>query len=399
MKFSYSYPALIRCVPPGCRTRKSVFVVESDVADIPVLDADEVPVACAFWLGGRSHVYRYRDGAFYVPAGAARFRQDGVGRMPRGALAAIELSLVMDADADAGGNGRDVWPSTAYRHISMVSVYRGSRDPLEGDMLRVHDTGDEAREFGRKHVFPLAELGKIDADDLEFWRARSKERAEASFVFDGEMWTRAAEPYIMLRRCDTMCDCHCDADMYRFPSSRFANLPRPFGTLDRPLGLYFEDLTRTLPFSELDRAAAAMDASPDHVRLPYFAGQRQSLSRVEVSMPEVFGHGHAALELDRQARIAVSSERWLHKRSQQAMDFEGNVSRAVRRVKARLPVPGGVVTDAMADALDGYADALASGSSPDFEPLSKNLRELVSDWRSRPISLEGGDYPSPLAGG
>ena len=263
MKFTISYPALIRGVPPQCKGERFCLVAsraEFEIAEVAISEMTLAAVAHA-----RNSVpveYRIRDGVLY------RYRDD-----------ADDLEIEIEGE-DVLAYGRSLlYHEVAAEIMAFLKLHGGETWPRNAHR-RQKDGATSLAESG-------IDLSSAGIDDLRYWRERMQSALDRYVIADGRVWARSREPLfaVNLKSASVTLD---DAGLYR-------NEPMELTTRRRPR--IAETAKDYVCVSGLDREAALREAG-------HPAGADVG-DRLEIVLPEAFNLDIDRLELDRAARVAV----------------------------------------------------------------------------------------------
>jgi hypothetical protein len=224
---------------------------------------------------------------------------------------------------------------------------------------------------------------KHDGDLLPQWAEIASNYVSSLIVVDGRLWLPVDEPMLATRGDEVHFD---DASCYRARVNLPHRLPPPFGTDSGGLG-------------EVGVCHTYWDPRWNYMTLPEAVANanRETGWVGDVLMPEAFTIDHAALQLDRAARVSAASINWItDNRSIQAVQLIGNEwHRFQSAFKRLLRTEAQKSSDAIEHLLGEFTGYLASNEmiDPDVERFVKrtNIQEMIEKardrWNDRPVDL------------
>ncbi|MCS4088579.1 hypothetical protein [Rhizobium sp. BK176] len=376
MRFDYRFPALANTTRRiGSQARKQIVSVPG-VADIPEVSSEEAPVAAVFSVEERDggQKFRYRGDRFYMQA--TRFGQPdteaSVG-LEATMLAAICEQLLADRE-----HNTSLYP----RHLKTQLWAEWSRDltqpRIPGSFARLPNWA-----WGMLPPFDAANHG---AGELTTWERRASDYVSSLIVVDGKIWCPVEEPVMRWSYTSTHDDyVFDDVSAYRNRSGRPSEMPSPYGSVSngshaaRTLSPYWSAHWRYMSLPE------ALDSAH---------GEEDWLC--DIHMPEAFTTDHAALRMDRAARLSVVSiKRAINLGPGTVIRRSSDVGKHYQAL--RLLTKGTEISDGddLEPALDQFRAFAESLSEQDYlgYSLQKSgicllVKEALRSWRDRTISVD-----------
>ena len=379
MRVNYRYPAMVTMQRRSASAAWRRLVAMMGQADLPEVSADDAPVAALVVDMGRGEptALRYYDGRFYRQSTVSEFSERG-SRLEHAMGVAICERLLGEkaytaSIAPSGPNG------TAYDACwSLWLLARGGTAGL-GHVPQVSDSIWAAMK-------PFDAV-KMDAGMLEHWSQVAFEYVSTLIVLDGAIWTPVEEPMMrselkgIWRTGKLVVE---DASCYRNSYGRPSDLPPPYGSADHhsdgiaPLGPYWNPRCRYLSL-------------PDAVNMAAERGEWLG----DVLLPEAFTVDHAALQLDRAARVAAASITHIlddlgYVKSGAFGDHQAALKRVTRGRFERVDL------EKVRDTLEAFQDHLkAHGGycgTRDREYLERMdlglmIADAIAGWEDRPVEL------------
>lgn len=386
MRFSYRYPALVRARPrPGTGLRNVVTAL-SDEVDVPELTEAEAPLACSLVWRNRPYRYRTAGERLFLDLGPVVDVSDAVVPLPAQAQASIVGRLFSLMARDTLGRRRTLYPHRA-EYAARKSLMASSVGACAAEPFGLpYDLGPDGVDY---NYVDVEGCQIVDPAAVEIWRDHARERALDSFVLGGRFWTEVREPVFLtkLTSGDVLLD---DVSIYEAGRQEFRTGRRELRHVDYSswehsvyaLSTVKERLS--LP-SERHPAADAVDND----------GWMAGVEAFFLPQPERFGGGGPALELVRQARLAVSLRRIFLLDGRRWSTFS---DRAMRRsygiLETLLARSRDIddVPDGLDDALEAFAVSWERQVGSDWASVIQKSAEFemfraVENWRARPISL------------
>jgi hypothetical protein len=298
MKFSYRHPAMIRGIPPRCRTVRNAVVWMDGQVDVPEFTPDDIPIACEIDSAIRHDVFRYHDGNFYKRGDHTSQLGDRLdGLVPFD----ITTRMVSHIQCEIATRWHDhrpllkelVWPR---RELSVIAENESIM--AEGGFTAttpvMHPVGD-AR---------LSDLAEPLDEDVEYFRSEARKLAEGVICIDGWLWTPTAEPVLfMVPRTGNPFSLRDMSDM-RMPTRVSVNQPAPYGEahhMDTQIGDWWNWKAFALSVNEHRTVSEIMFMMAREGSLGKKSSDRM-IPEISVHVPELFGKGIDEMELVRVAK-------------------------------------------------------------------------------------------------
>jgi hypothetical protein len=410
MRFNFQYPALIRGVPPRCKNvRNSVVWMDGEV-DVPEVSSHEIPVACRIESNSFFGEYRYHDGRFLksctpkdshgVPLPGQYL---GSERLSFSRTVGIEQMMGFELSSRWFDHQpilkEPVWPTEERGNIDKnESLNRGgwfSQELVDQCALPI----------GR---FTVADLSAPQQDDIEHHEATARRLADGVICIDGTLWSVADEPLLFLEPVTGDPLSVMDMGWLEKSSGWSVFHPKLYGgSRDKPemknsgkLG-YWNWKAFALPVTEHAKVAEVFALMGHEKSLRYGLYS----PRVDVLMPEVFGHDMPELELNRVARAMCVHLDYMQRSGMldyiqgRGIQFEG-LAKIVNRIVSATSEEDGVINSTH---LENQMDALqgvVSGNmvhiqgldddysrSLDLEDMPARIRVLLDDFADRPMRM------------
>ncbi|MBY3151379.1 hypothetical protein HFO56_03125 [Rhizobium laguerreae] len=258
-------------------------------AEIQEMSSDDAPVAAIVPIdrNGSKAELRFHSGRFYRPSSAAGFDPGSAGLESEMGRAICDHILgermwaaAIGPTADEGG-----WKSTLW------SMHGRAR--LSQFAKAFHQAVPDSVWELTKPFDPT----KHDGDLLPKWAEVASSYMSSLIVVDGRLWLPVDEPMMTMRENESRCD---DASCYRARTNLPYRLPSPFGTDQGKVG-------------EVGVCHRYWDPRWNYMSLLEAVTHANSSTGWlgDVLMPEAFAIDHAALQLDRAARVCAASINWL----------------------------------------------------------------------------------------
>ncbi|MBY3433712.1 hypothetical protein HFN89_06065 [Rhizobium laguerreae] len=236
MKFVFKYPALVRGLPPRCKSERTSEVWLDGWVDVPEFSARDIPIACRFLTEDRdkSHDYRFHDGRLY----RRRCQIEDVlgpelwnGRQARpfavatGIFYEMERVLLERWQSLDRKNRKPMWPSIT--RISFDDIGRR----FHGGYYEGHPDFNSKWWDGRPS---LGDIGSMNEEDVAYCESKAKELAQNVVIIDGAFWSVTSEPLLFLSHGSYGHPlCHIDRDFLAACAVNAESQPAPFGSAER----------------------------------------------------------------------------------------------------------------------------------------------------------------------
>lgn len=386
MRITYSYPALTT-VQRRSASQPWLRIVKADgSAMVDEYSSEDIPVAAVVSVVDRDggERIRFHEGRFYLNTHSSDI-DSAVHQTNMVATRAIADSLV---------EGR--------KHLAAIHP-KEIRRPLWNLWLAGRDNLSIPASFRSAFLSPatLTELpefnpAKHDRAEFDLWARHHLSLVSEIIMIDGEVWLPIKEPILNNHISMPYEWSYDDVAVYDMRKGRPGDLPAPFGKriTTRPDGSWD---------SRYWRPGFKFVSLPEAEEL----GANWSKWLCDVMMPEAFTADILSLEMDRAARLAVVAIRDQIARSN-VNDFIRRDDQLSAHMKALSRLVKGTKEIRSAEEIEGplsrfLAYTLADVRSPYHNgnkfrgrgSVSEMMKDVLTRWYDRPVSLELGDAPSP----
>ncbi|MBY3433574.1 hypothetical protein HFN89_05375 [Rhizobium laguerreae] len=258
-------------------------------SEIQEMSSDEAPVAAIIPItrNDTNLELRFHDGKFYSQSSNATFDPGSAG---------LESEM-----------GRAICDHILAERQSVASI--GPTDDTGGWRSILWEMHERTRLSQFRKSFHLSvpdsvwaivkpfDQTKHDGDLLQKWAEMASDYMSSLIVVGGRLWLPVDEPMVAMRGGEVNLD---DASCYRARTNLPYRLPPPFGTDKGKMG-------------EVGVCHRYWDPRWTYMSLPEAVTHANSSTGWlgDVLMPEAFAIDHAALQLDRTARVCAASINWL----------------------------------------------------------------------------------------
>lgn len=412
MEFELTSPAFVRAATRKNGETAPILCHVPVTVDLREVSREEAPVV----LTAAGYLpWRWMGGDFFTPAGKVSVYGSERGRhlfsehsgFEHQALASIAATLVdPDSGRWSGASGMRPTGSAAYLQLALWSRFSGRQ--LD-DFVHSSLTG------GQPELPAVSGLSGVNEADVERWTEEARGRASRMIVIDGVLWKAVPEPMLELRSGSLGLATRITGAAF---DGRHA-APQPYGKLNmrayRAFNLYwwpsveYRDMNDVGGFSSrIQEETANAGANRDRIE----EAERLAGS-IEVRNPEVFGHGVAALSVDRAARVAVawaidamgSTGGSSPLRSAVPRGFRAVIENILELTRSTDPADG-LTTELVAEmetlaaVMRNDADALdtlAGGRAAHHASLVRSIDDALAKWDADRVIIDTVGAPSPRA--
>jgi Holliday junction resolvase len=376
VRFNYRFPALVKTTRRiASQARKQIVSVQG-TADILELSSEEAPVAAVFSVherdGGRQ--FRYRGDRFYMQA--TRLGQPDTATST--GLEATMLSAICEHLVNDREHNATLYP----RYLKNPLWAEWNRNLMQP---RIPENFAHLPEYAWKMMSPFDPANHGD-DDLAMWEQHATSYVSSLIVIDGKVWCPVEEPLLRWSYTSSYDDyVYDDLSAYHSRSGRPSEMPSPYGRATnhshegRTLPLYWYPHWR---YMSLPEALASAHGEENWV--------------CDINMPEAFVTDHAALRMDRAARLSVvEMKRAVYVGPGTVIRDSSDLGKHYRALRSLTQSGENADGDDLEPALESFLAFAESQGEDDYVGHSFQrsgirllVREALRSWRDRTISID-----------